>query len=54
MWTVYVYGMYLDNIDSIGGWQLYLKTSNYEYATEVYSYLVAGHGDENVAIYKEV
>jgi len=50
MWKVYVYGMDLADTESIGGWQLYLKTSNREEARYTFELLETAHGD-NVALF---
>lgn len=51
MFEIKVYGMDLADVESIGGWQSYLKSSNEDYVGEMYENLVISRGEDNVALY---
>lgn len=53
MYEIKVFGVYFDNIESIGGWQSVLKTSNQGYAFHIYDEYCEKLGTENVALYAD-
>lgn len=48
MYDIEVFGLDLENVYSIGGWQLYLRTTNYAEAERVLDELLAKYGWDNV------
>ena len=53
MYEIKVFGVYFDNIESIGGWQSVLKTNNQGYAFHIYDEYCEKLGTENVALYND-
>lgn len=47
-YEIEVYGLDLENVESLGGWQLYLRTTNYAEAERVLDELLAELGWDNV------
>ena len=51
MFEIKVFGMDLADVESIGGWQTYEKTTKEAYARDLYEMLATARGEDNVAYY---
>lgn len=47
-YEIEVYGLDLENVESLGGWQLYLRTTSYKEAEKVLDDLLSKYGWDNV------
>lgn len=48
MYEIEVFGLDLENVESIGGWQSYLRTTNYAEAERVLDEFLTKYGWDNV------
>ena len=48
IYDITVFGLDLENVESLGGWQLYLRTTNYAEAERVLDELLTKYGRDNV------